>query len=317
MAIKFTNNVSATLASSITATGTSIAVSAGQGAQFPTLGVGDYFYATLIDSTNNLEIVKVTARTADTLTVVRGQDGTAGRVYAAGAKLELRVTAAGLEDISKGINIGAATTAKAGLVQLTNSISSTSTTTAAVPANVKTAYDLAAAAMPKAGGEFTGQIDAPEVRISGATGSLYIEDRAASANTYRQFVSGNVWQMWKYISGNDALMISCDNSGNFTAVGDITTQGTFVASSDERLKSDIQQLTDCLQIVTSLSGKSYIKNGQVEIGLIAQQVQKVLPQVVKEGSDGYLAVAYGNIVAVLIEAVKELSARVEQLEAKE
>ena len=311
MAIKFTNNVSATLASSITATGTSIAVSAGQGAQFPTLGVGDYFYATLIDSTNNLEIVKVTARTADTLTVVRGQDGTAGRVYAAGAKLELRVTAAGLEDISKGINIGAATTAKAGLVQLTNSISSTSTTTAAVPANVKTAYDLAAAAMPKAGGEFTGQIDAPEVRISGATGSLYIEDRAASANTYRQFVSGNVWQMWKYISGNDAMMISCDNNG------DVTAAGSFVASSDERLKSDIQQLTDCLQVINGLSGKSYIKNGQVEIGLIAQQVQKVLPQVVKEGSDGYLAVAYGNIVAVLIEAIKELSARVEQLESKE
>jgi len=100
MGIKFTNNAVGALASSISASSTTIYVTAGQGAYFPALTASDYFYATLIDSSNNLEIVKVTARSSDTLTVVRGQDGTAARAYAAGDKIELRVTAQGLTDVN-------------------------------------------------------------------------------------------------------------------------------------------------------------------------------------------------------------------------
>lgn len=96
MAVKFTNNASGTLASSITASATTITLTTGQGALFPTLAVGEYFYATLVDSSNNLEIVKVTARATDVLTVTRAQDGTTARAYAAADKLELRVPAAAL-----------------------------------------------------------------------------------------------------------------------------------------------------------------------------------------------------------------------------
>jgi hypothetical protein len=96
MTVKFTNNASATLATGINTSVTTIAVTAGQGAQFPSLTSGEFFYATLVDSSNNLEIVKVTARSSDTLTVVRGQDGTVPRSYIAGDKLELRVVAAAL-----------------------------------------------------------------------------------------------------------------------------------------------------------------------------------------------------------------------------
>jgi hypothetical protein len=99
MTVKFSNNASATLASSINASVTSIQVTAGQGAQFPTLSAGDYFFATLVDSSNNMEIVKVTARSSDTLTVVRAQESTAARAYLAGDKIECRVTAAGLTAI--------------------------------------------------------------------------------------------------------------------------------------------------------------------------------------------------------------------------
>lgn len=97
MAIKFANNASAPLASAISSTSTAIILTAGRGAAFPTLGTGDYFYATLINPSNQLEIVKCTARAGDTLTVVRGQDGTAPRSYAAGDKFELRITAAGMD----------------------------------------------------------------------------------------------------------------------------------------------------------------------------------------------------------------------------
>jgi hypothetical protein len=101
MGVKTSNNAYSTLAISINATVTSLSVAVGQGARFPTasVGSGDYFYATLIDTTNNIEIVKVTDRTTDTFTVVRGQDGTTARSYATGSRIELRVTAALLGDL--------------------------------------------------------------------------------------------------------------------------------------------------------------------------------------------------------------------------
>jgi len=100
MAIKFANNASATLSASITSSATSIALTTGQGALFPSLASGEYFYATLVDSAGNLEIVRVTARSTDTLTVVRGQDGTTARAFASGDSIELRPVAAALSDIS-------------------------------------------------------------------------------------------------------------------------------------------------------------------------------------------------------------------------
>ena len=108
MAIKFTNNASATLASGINSSVTTISLTVGQGALFPTLSAGDYFYATLIDSSNNLEIVKVTSRATDTLTVLRGQDGTTARSYNAGDRFELRLTAAAMNDIGDGANLSSA-----------------------------------------------------------------------------------------------------------------------------------------------------------------------------------------------------------------
>lgn len=93
MGIKVANNANATLAASITSSATSITVTSGQGARFPTLSAGDYFYATLIDVSNNLEIVKVTARSTDVLTIVRAQESTTARAYSTGDRIELRLTA--------------------------------------------------------------------------------------------------------------------------------------------------------------------------------------------------------------------------------
>ncbi len=107
MPIKFTNNATTTLASSITASATSIPLAVGTGALFPavTTASGNYFYATLVNSSNNIEIVKVTNRATDTLTVVRGQDGTTANAYIGGDKFELRPTAGALEDLGSGMNI--------------------------------------------------------------------------------------------------------------------------------------------------------------------------------------------------------------------
>jgi hypothetical protein len=94
MGIKLTNNANATLAAGINSSATSITLTSGQGARFPTLTASDYFYATLIDTSNNLEIVKCTARATDVLTVVRAQESTTARAYSTGDRIEIRITAA-------------------------------------------------------------------------------------------------------------------------------------------------------------------------------------------------------------------------------
>lgn len=94
----FANNAATTLASTITSSQTSITVVTGAGALFPSPTGSEFFYATMVDSSNNIEIIKVTARTGDTFTCTRGEEGTTARVYNAGDKIELRVTAAGLNN---------------------------------------------------------------------------------------------------------------------------------------------------------------------------------------------------------------------------
>jgi hypothetical protein len=100
MGLKVTNNAFGTLNAGINSSATTIVLTAGQGARFPTLSAGDYFYATLIDTSNNLEIVKVTARSTDTMTVVRGQDNTTARAYSTNDRFELRPTAALFNEIT-------------------------------------------------------------------------------------------------------------------------------------------------------------------------------------------------------------------------
>jgi len=92
MAIKIANNAKSKLASSITNIATSVSVLSGEGTRFPSLGASDYFYATLEDTSKNVEIVKVTARVADTMTCVRAQQGTTGMSFAATSAFELRLT---------------------------------------------------------------------------------------------------------------------------------------------------------------------------------------------------------------------------------
>ena len=96
----FANNAYSTLAGSVLAADTTLSVAAGEGARFPAATTGgDYFYATLINSSNQLEIVKVTNRTSDAFTIVRAQDGTSARGYSNGDRIELRPVAAALEEI--------------------------------------------------------------------------------------------------------------------------------------------------------------------------------------------------------------------------
>lgn len=101
MGEKFSNNATSTLASGINNSVTSLSVSAGHGTRWPTLDVGDWCWSTITDGTN-VEIVKVTARSTDTFTVVRGQQGTTAQSWSAGATIQMRLTRNSLDDLRDG-----------------------------------------------------------------------------------------------------------------------------------------------------------------------------------------------------------------------
>lgn len=99
MPVLYTNNATSTLAAGIAIGATSLSVQTGHGARFPSPAGVDYFYLTLTDASSNIEIVRVTARSTDSMTIVRGQDGTSARAWNSGDQVELRLTKAVLDDL--------------------------------------------------------------------------------------------------------------------------------------------------------------------------------------------------------------------------
>ena len=92
MPIKLANNASGTLATAISASDIGAVLTTGDGAEFPVLTAGDYFYATITSTAGTQEIVKATARSGDSLTIARAQENTVANSFAAGSRFELRVT---------------------------------------------------------------------------------------------------------------------------------------------------------------------------------------------------------------------------------
>jgi alpha-tubulin suppressor-like RCC1 family protein len=101
------------------------------------------------------------------------------------------------------------------------------------------------------------------------------------------------------------------------STGDLTVGGNVTANSDLNLKEDIVTIPDALQKVRDMRGVSFSwkENGRKSIGVVAQEVEKVLPELVNE-TDGVKSVAYGNIIGLLIEAIKEQDKRIDDLERR-
>lgn len=92
------------------------------------------------------------------------------------------------------------------------------------------------------------------------------------------------------------------------------------SSSDKRLKTDIQPISDALVKINQINGVTYLRTDTPETirhtGVIAQEVETVLPEAIAIGLDGYKVVAYGNMIGLLVEAIKELKAEVDALKGK-
>ena len=154
--------------------------------------------------------------------------------------------------------------------------------------------------------------------ISHLTPSLYFDETdavAPAANT----------STWRLRSANSVFQFT--NSANTPAnvltlsqAGDLVADGNITAFSDARLKENVVTIDSALNKVSQMRGIYYNRIGDEtktrNVGVIAQEIEKVLPEVVHTREDDIKSVAYGNIVGILIEAIKELSEEVKTLRSK-
>jgi hypothetical protein len=156
-------------------------------------------------------------------------------------------------------------------------------------------------------------LQAPHITPASTGGNAYIRYGRAGG------VQSGVWWETACITdgsfrirreANDSYGIAIDTSGNLVASGDVT------ASSDRRLKTDIKRIEGALNKVRTLGGYTFTKNDNPSTGLIAQEVLEVLPEAVHGTEETYYSIAYGNMVGILIEAIKELSDEVKELKEK-
>jgi len=103
-------------------------------------------------------------------------------------------------------------------------------------------------------------------------------------------------------------------NGNTTVSNDLTVSGDVVVSSDARLKSNIVSLGSTLSRLLLIDGKSYEMKGKQKIGVLAQEIKEVFPELVSEDANEMLAVNYQGLVPVLINALKEQDDKISRLE---
>lgn len=164
--------------------------------------------------------------------------------------------------------------------------------------------------LPLSGGTVTGSVtfnDSVKLQLgTGADSDLYFD----GTNTYFDLSAGN----FILRDGTTTRFTFARTTGTFTATGDVE------AYSDVRLKINIEVIPDALEKVGKLRGVTFerkdIKTKGRHTGLIAQEVEKVLPEAVSVMDDGTMTLAYGNMVGLLVESIKELKAQVDELKAE-
>lgn len=152
-------------------------------------------------------------------------------------------------------------------------------------------------------------------------GRIYFKnDSNDDTNSYLGFEvgdDGNEHFKW-FVSTVERMSLRSDGlwvNGSITATGDVT------AFSDKRLKDNIEIVDNALEKVKQLNGVTFTRNDledkeKLHIGLIAQDVQTVFPEAVKQNEDGILSVNYSGLIGALVETIKEMDSKNQALEAR-
>ena len=240
-----------------------------------------------------------TTNTGTVTSVAAGSYLTGGTITTTGT---LAVDATSANTASKVVARDISGNFSAGTITATLSGNASSATTAAAcSGNAATATTLATARTIN-GVSFNGSAN--------ITVEPYIEDDEATAATRYLVFTDSTTAGYKRLNEDSAL--------SYNPSTNALTAGSFSASSDENLKKDITVVEGALDKLFQLRGVEFTwkENDVRSAGVIAQDVEKVLPQAVNTTEKGYKTVQYDALHAVLIEAVKELTARVKELEAK-
>ena len=164
----------------------------------------------------------------------------------------------------------------------------------------------------------------PALNASYGYGGIKFEGNDIGNNGERGYIKG----VSEGTSGQFGLVFGTMENGvsnpqerlRINSAGNANFSGTVTANSDEKLKENVVGITNALEKVMDLRGVYFNRIGKTyddrEIGVIAQEVEKVLPELVKENPDGTKAVAYQNMVAVLIEAIKEQQEQINELRSR-
>jgi hypothetical protein len=161
---------------------------------------------------------------------------------------------------------------------------------------------------------YSGNVAAPTLQVysSDSGTAMFSFHRAGYYAVNMGLDPDNVLRIGGWSASSNRFQM--DMSGNLTMAGNVT------AYSDVRLKENVITVSNALGLVGKMRGVTYTRKdtGEDGVGVIAQEMLEVMPQVVQQGigDDDTLSVAYGNLVGVLIEAIKELEARVAELEGK-
>ena len=144
---------------------------------------------------------------------------------------------------------------------------------------------------------------------SGVTAGTYLKvtvDAKGRVTAGSSMTSGDVTGALGFTPANKA---GESFTGSISASGTITATGDVTAFSDARLKTNVKTVSDALDRVRKLRGVTFTRRdtGSRGIGLIAQELAPIVPEAVMTHDDGHMSVAYGNLVGLLIEAVKELA----------
>jgi hypothetical protein len=160
------------------------------------------------------------------------------------------------------------------------------------------------------------------VGSSGGASAIHFADGTSGSESYRGFIAYSHNGDYMRFASAGAERMRLESDGDLHVDGNVTAYSTTI--SDKRLKKDIQPIENALWKVNQINGCTftYLKDDRKSAGLIAQDLEKVLPSAVIEdqavfhGEEGetYKTVQYDQVIGLLVEAIKELNAKVEGLE---
>lgn len=321
MAAIVTNNAWGELSVPISPTSRQIVLTGGQGDRFPTPTNGvSYFYGTLISSENEIEIVRCISRSGDTLQVERGVDNTRAKSFEVGTKFECRLCAALLnskvdeDDLTKAIgHVKDSFKQESDRVYklyddgirdikndyatnefVKNSLEELRTTNSTTYTTIEGCKKVF---LPITGGTLTGPLEVKGESAAGITiagGNILVKKGAATGS------SGQI-------------------GGDIRAEGTIKAD-TFKATSDMRLKHDIEPFfsDEGLALAKAIRPVHFKWNSsdKLDVGVIAQELRVVLPELVEEDEHGMLTVNYDGVGVVALAAVLDLERKVKELQCQ-